>query len=203
VTLWFNVDMHQIFHQLQLTSPRVSFGKTLPYLLAILLTLILASACAPQATPTLFRPPTKPIPTQILSTLTPIPALYTAVPTPTVTATATAGPCTNDLKFIQDVTVPDGTSFTFSGTIDKQWLVNNSGTCNWDSTYRLKWIGGDPLGAAQEQSLYPARAGTQVTLHVTFTAPTVEGTYESKWQAYGPDGIPFGDPIFMKIVVTP
>jgi hypothetical protein len=31
----------------------------------------------------------------------------------------------------------------------------------------------------------------------------VEGTYESKWQAYGPDGIAFGDAIFMKIVVTP
>jgi hypothetical protein len=173
-----------------------------PYLFAVLLTLILASACAPQVTPTPFRPPTHPAPTQILSTITPIPALYTAVPTPTITATATAGPCTNNLEFIQDVTIPDGTTVSFGGTIDKQWLVNNNGTCNWDSTYRLKWIGGDPLGAAQEQILYPARAGTQVTLHITFTAPTVEGTFESAWQAYGPDGIAFGDPIYMKIVVV-
>jgi hypothetical protein len=171
-------------------------------LFAILLTLIFTSACTPQIAPTPFRPPTMPAPTQILSTTTPIPVLYTAIPTPTVTATATAGPCINNLEFIEDVTIPDGTSISFGGTIDKQWLVNNNGTCNWDSTYRLKWFGGDPLGAAQEQALYPARAGTQVTLHISFIAPTVEGTYESAWQAYGPDGIAFGDPIFMKIVVT-
>jgi hypothetical protein len=114
-----------------------------------------------------------------------------------------AGPCANNLEFIQDVTIPDGTSISFGASIDKQWLVNNNGTCNWDSTYRLKWIGGDPLGAAQEQVLYPARAGTQTTLRITFTAPTAEGTYESWWQAYGPDGIAFGDQVSMKIVVSP
>jgi hypothetical protein len=175
-----------------------------PQLIAILLTLVSSSACAPQPTPTAFRPPTKPAPTQILSTTTPIPALNTSVPTPTVTATAmAAGPCTNNLEFIQDVTIPDGTSISFGATIDKQWLIKNNGTCNWDSTYRLKWIGGDPLSAAQEQILYPARAGTQVTLRITFTAPTAEGTVESAWQAYSPDGIAFGDPIYIKIVVSP
>jgi hypothetical protein len=36
-----------------------------------------------------------------------------------------------------------------------------------------------------------------------FTAPAAEGTYESAWQAYGSNGIAFGDPIFMKVVVIP
>jgi hypothetical protein len=171
--------------------------------LILLSIIIFASACAPQTAPTPFRPPTKLAPTQILSTTTPIPAIYTAIPTPTITATATAGPCTNNLEFIEDVTIPDGTTVSIGGTIDKQWLVNNDGTCNWDSTYRLKWFGGDPLGAAQEQVLYPARAGTQAPLRILFTAPTAEGTYESAWQAYGPDGVAFGDPVFMKIVVSP
>jgi len=191
MTLWFNKDMLRIRIMLR------------PYLLALLFTLIFASACAPQVTPTPFRPPTKPAATQILSTTTPIPALYTPVPTSTATATPTEGPCSNSLEFLQDVTIPDGTFISFGASIDKQWLVNNNGTCDWDSTYRLKWIGGDPLGAAQEQILYPARAGTQVTLRIVFTAPTAEGTFESAWQAYGPDGSAFGDPIFMKIVVTP
>ena len=189
VTLWFNEDMLRI-------CPR-------PYLFAVLLTLIFVPACAPQAAPTAFRPPTKPVPTQILSTITPIPAIYTSIPTPTITPTATAGPCTNNLDFIKDVTIPDGTSISVGATIDKQWQVNNTGTCNWNSTYRLKWIGGDPLGAAQEQILYPARAGTQAILRITFTAPTAAGTYESQWQAYGSDGVAFGDPVFMKIVVAP
>jgi hypothetical protein len=188
-SLCFNKDMHR--------------NRTRPYLFAVLLALALASACTPQNTSTPFRPPTQPPPTKALSTTTPIPALYTAAAPATATATATEGPCTNNLEFVQDVTVPDGTSISFGASIDKQWLVKNSGTCNWDSTYRLKWIGGDPLGAAQEQVIYPARAGTQITLRIVFTAPTVEGTFESAWQAYGPDGIAFGDQVFMKITASP
>jgi len=189
VTLWFNEDMHHV--------------RLHPNLIAILLALIFASACAPQATDTPFRPPTQPQPTPILSTTTPIPIIYTAVPTATLTPSPTAGPCANQLEFIQDVTIPDGTTLSSGATIDKQWLVNNNGTCDWDASYRLKWIGGDPLGAEKEQMLYPARAGTQTTLHISFTAPNIEGTYESAWQAYTQDDVAFGDPIFIKIVVIP
>jgi len=166
VTLWFNEDMHHI--------------RLHPDLIAILLALIFASACAPQATDTPFRPPMQPQPTQILSTTTPIPAIHTSIPTPTITSTPTAGPCMNNLEFIQDVTIPDGTTISVGAGIDKQWLVNNSGTCNWDSTYRLKWIGGDPLGADQEQILYPARAGTQATIRITFTAPQQKGRTKAR-----------------------
>jgi Ig-like domain from next to BRCA1 gene len=186
VTLWFNQDMFRFNLRLNL--------------LAFLFTLIFASACAPQSTPTPFRPPTQLQPTQILATTTPVPAIFTSVPTVTVTSTV-AGPCTNNLEFLQDVTIPDNTTISLGSTIDKQWLVKNSGTCNWDSTYHIKWVGGDPLSANQEQVLYPARAGTQATLQILFTAPTVEGTYESAWQAYGPDGTTFGDPIYMKVIV--
>jgi hypothetical protein len=170
-------------------------------LVALLLVLTFAQACAPQATDTPFRPPTLPPPTQILPTAIAVPGINTAIPNSTVTATPTEGPCFNDLEFVSDVTIPDGTTVSIGSAIDKQWLVNNNGSCNWDSTYRLKWIGGDPMGANQEQLLYPAHAGTQVTIRILFTAPAAEGTYESAWQAYGPDGIAFGDPIFIKIVV--
>jgi hypothetical protein len=179
-------------------------NRLTPRLQLVLLSIIFfASACSPQFTPTPFRPPTKPAPTQILSTITPIPAIYTPIPTSTVTATATESPCINSLEFLQDVTIPDGTTVSFGETINKQWLAKNNGTCDWDSTYHLKWIGGDPLGAAQEQILFPAKAGTQATLRINFTAPSVEGPFESAWQAYGPDGNAFGDPIYMKIVVSP
>lgn len=170
----------------------------------ILLTSIFSlQACAPQPAPIPFRPPTSIPPTQPLSTTTPIPALFTPPPIPTITATATAGPCTDNLSFLDDITVDDGTSFLPGASIDKQWLVQNNGTCNWDSTYRLKWVGGDPMGAAQEQPLYPARAETQATLRILFTAPAEAGSYESAWQAVDPNGNFFGDLIFIKIVVSP
>lgn len=176
-----------------------------PSLIALLLALTFAQACAPQATDTPFRPPTQPPPTQTLPTAgaTSIPAIQSAMPTSTVTATPTEGPCSNNLEFVSDVTIPDGTTVSVGASIDKQWLVKNSGTCNWDSSYRLKWIGGDPMGANQEQYIYPARAGAQAALKTLFTAPSMAGTYESAWQAYGPDGNAFGDPIYMKIIVSP
>ncbi len=186
MTLWFNEDMLRI-------SPRLS-------LFAVLFSLIFAQACAPQTTSTPFRPPTQPEPTQILSTTTPIPT-NTFVPTVTITPTEIP-PCINNLTFIEDVTIEDNTTVSAGSTMDKQWLVSNSGTCNWDSTYRLNWTGGETFGAAQEQTLFPARAGTQATLQIVFTAPTVEGTYESAWQAYGPDGIAFGDPVFITILAS-
>jgi hypothetical protein len=102
---------------------------------------------------------------------------------------------------VEDVTVPDGTVVLLGTSVDKQWKVTNSGTCNWDSTYRLKWVGGDPLGAATEQALYPARAGTQAILQIFFTAPNVAGTYGSTWQAFDPSGNAFGDTVYMEIVV--
>jgi len=125
------------------------------------------------------------------------------MPSPTVISnlTPTIGPCTNDLTFIDDTTVEDGTSFAPGETIDKQWLIQNSGTCNWDVTYHLEFTGGDLLGASNEQLLYPARAGTEATLRIIFTAPQELGSYESAWQAIDPDGNFFGDPFYIRIVV--
>lgn len=85
--------------------------------------------------------------------------------------------------------------------VDKQWLVTNSGTCNWDSRYHLKLISGDAMGAATEQALYPARAGAQATLRIVFTAPQEAGTYQSEWHAVAPDGQIYGDQISIEIVV--
>jgi hypothetical protein len=171
-------------------------------LVALLLVLTFAQACVPQATDTPFRPPTLPPPTQILPTAIAVPGIHTAIPNSTVTATPTEGPCFNDLEFVSDVTIPDGTSVSIGSVIDKQWLVKNKGTCNWDSTYRLKWIGGDPMGANQEQLLYPAHAGTQVTIRILFTAPAEPGTYQTTWQAMDPSGNLFGDTIYMEVAVS-
>jgi hypothetical protein len=170
----------------------------------IFISLWFLTSCAPASTPTPFRPPTKPLATEPLPTTTPVPQLFTPIPTNATPSTPTATPpCFNDLTFEDDVTVEDGTVVSPGASIDKQWLVTNSGTCNWDSRYRLKLIGGGALGAATEQALYPARAGTQATLQIIFTAPTEAGTYDSAWQAYDPQGAAFGDYVSIKIIVSP
>jgi hypothetical protein len=171
--------------------------KRLEVFLALLLTL---NSCTPASTPTFFVPPTQAA--QLIPiTAVPVTAPVTAIPTlviPTPTAL-----CTNNLTFIQDLTIPDGTTVTPGESIDKQWSVSNSGTCNWDSRYRLKMISGDNMGAPKEQALYPARAGTKATLRIVFTAPQNSGTYRSAWQAYAPDGSLFGSEVYIQITVGP
>jgi hypothetical protein len=110
-------------------------------------------------------------------------------------------PCTDGLAFVEDVTAPDGTVVSPGASVDKQWLVQNNGTCNWDSRYRLRFAGGLAMGAATEQALYPARAGSQATIRIVFTAPSEPGIYTTAWQAFNADGFSFGDPVFMEIIV--
>jgi hypothetical protein len=163
-------------------------------------------ACAPQQTPTLYLPPT-PLPPTL--TLTPAPLIFplplspTPPPPPTETPLPLPTPCTNALKFIQDLTFEDNSVVAPGSSIDKQWLVLNSGTCNWDSRYRLKFLRGDPLGAPTEQALYPARAGSQAVIRILFTAPLEAGTYASEWKAVDPQGQWFDESIYLQIIVSP
>lgn len=175
-------------------------------LLIVLSALLYAPACSPASTPTPFIPPTNP-PPLISPTLVTIPTQTAAqvqvIPLPTILPTVDQSNCINNLTFVQDLTIPDNSFIPFGAVIDKQWLVENSGTCNWTSGYRLQHIGGAVLGAREEIALYPARSGTRATIQIVFTAPFEEGVYESTWQAFDPNGLPFGDPIYMRILVSP
>ncbi len=126
---------------------------------------------------------------------TPLPPLPEARPT-------VPAACTNVLAFVADETIPDGTVVQAGEMLDKRWRVKNAGTCNWDGRYRLRHIAGHALGAPEEMALFPARAGTEVVVRIVFQAPEEPGPYFSTWQAVDPQGRPFGDPIYMQIVVA-
>lgn len=187
---------------------RHGFAFTRPPVVVVLtLASLFASACSAITTPTPFRPPTLE-PPLIEPTFLIQPTEERVVePTPIMTLAATAAPtvnpadCVNDLTFLEDLTIPDNMFASFGLALDKQWLVENSGTCHWNSAYRLRNIGGAALGAPQEIALYPARAGTRATLRILFTAPFAEGVYESAWQAIDTGGNPFGDPIYIRVTV--
>jgi hypothetical protein len=174
------------------------------FALRVILILIYLSACSPATTPTPFRPPTAQAPliepTFIIQPTQEI-VILESTPLPTVFPTTNPADCVNDLRFLEDLTIPDNMFSSFGLALDKQWLVENSGTCNWNSAYRLRNIGGAELGAPQEIALYPARAGTQARIQILFTAPFTEGVYESAWQAMDANGNPFGDPIYIRIAV--
>jgi hypothetical protein len=137
------------------------------------------------------------------------PTLLPATPTPlpTINTTALAVPssnssCTDLLSFLKDVTVPDGTIVQPGASIDKQWEIQNTGTCNWGEGYTIQLIGGAELGAEKIQSLYPARSNSIITIRIEFKAPGETGNYRTAWQAFNPGGNPFGDPFYMEIIVA-
>lgn len=173
-------------------------------LLAVISILLSLPACSPASTPTPFIPPTAQAPliepTFIIHP-TQERVVIQSTPLPTIVPTVDPEECVNNLTFVEDLTVPDNTTTTFGLAIDKQWLVQNSGTCHWNSDYRLKHIGGAALGAPEEIALYPARAGTQATIRILFSAPFTEGVYESAWQAVDAEGTAFGDLIYIRVVV--
>ncbi len=150
------------------------------------------SETAPQQAP-FFRPPT-PAGAGTLQAGQPTQAGALAFPTPTLQ-------CNDNLTFLSDLTIPDGTIISPGSTLDKRWEVENSGDCNWGANYRVRLTAGPEMGAQKEQALFPARAGTRAVIRIQFIAPAEPGTYRSAWQAFNEQGEPFGDPFFIEITV--
>ncbi len=166
---------------------------------------LILSSCAglspSQTEVQVFKPPTAsvsrvppPAATAPAASLTPTASQPTVPPTPD---------CTNNLTFLEDITIPDGTTVQPEDPLEKTWSVENSGSCNWESGYRLKLVAGPAMNVPAEQALYPARTGTQASIRLVFTAPLESGAYRSAWQAYDPQGKAFGESIFIDIVVSP
>lgn len=157
--------------------------------------ILLLSACGEQETrmpENIFLAPTVGDSTPpVIETSTPI-NFPTQIPTET---------CENELTFVDDLTVPDGTAFPPGAQIEKIWLVSNDGSCNWDANYSIRHVSGPILGGNTNQGLIPARSGSEVQIRILFEAPTVSGSYQSSWQAYTPSGDAFGDPFFIDFLV--
>jgi hypothetical protein len=138
---------------------RSRFFPSYKWILFVCLYLALTSTCSSAPTPTPFRPPTAPAPliepTFIIKP-TQLVVIIESSPLPTIIPTTNPQECDNNLSFVSDLTIPDGTSVTYGSSIDKQWTVENSGTCHWNSDYRLRHIGGALLEAPEEIALYPA-----------------------------------------------
>ncbi|MBN2046803.1 MAG: hypothetical protein JW750_03070 [Anaerolineaceae bacterium] len=158
----------------------------------ILILVLFLSACSiapqrsiePTETVAAYLPPTL-VPTQ------------TPTPKPTQTPLPSEEDCSNVLLFIDDLSYPDGTEVQPGQLIDKMWLVQNAGTCNWDRGYVLKQSTDSDMDAVALFDLYPARAKSEATIRVQFFAPETPGTYKVTWQPFDADGTLFYDPIFI------
>jgi hypothetical protein len=116
-------------------------------------------------------------------------------------AAAPTGVCVNGASFIEDLTVPDGTSVSPGERLDKRWAVQTSGSCDWGPGYRLVQLDSGSLVGRHESALYPARAGENAVWQVELIAPQEPGEYLASWQARDPSGELFGEQVFVLIEV--
>jgi hypothetical protein len=129
-----------------------------------------------------------------IATQTPISDTPTMTLTPTApdTLTPTPAPCLL-AKFVQDINVPPGTTFTGGTKFTKIWRVQNVGSCAWNSNFSLILVSGDALGAKNQVAIGAVvQPGSNADLLLDFVAPKTDGKYRSGWMIYNTSGQVFG-----------
>lgn len=156
----------------------------------------LAARATDTPLPTNTRPPT----------LTPT---ATVTPTPTETPTPSPVPPTSvvetfcdNSKFLEDVTIPDGTLLAPGQVFEKTWSFQNTGRCAWKQGYTIGWVSGDVLGGVTRPLPEVVAPNGTVQATVRLTAPFKPGTYRGVWRLFNSKGEPFGDFVSVLIVVA-
>jgi len=104
-------------------------------------------------------------------------------------------------RFVQDVTIPDGSSMNAGQQFVKIWRLRNEGEMAWQEGTYLEFVGGDKLCVHKEISVPAAAPGTEVDIAVDMIAPTKSGRYISYWRLCNADGSRFGQRVWIDIVV--
>ncbi|KAG1331413.1 protein NBR1 [Cocos nucifera] len=108
-------------------------------------------------------------------------------------------------RFIQDVTVLDGTLMSPSTPFTKIWRMRNNGTTRWPYGTQLVWVGGDQFANRRSVQLEIPVNGcpvdTEIDIAVDFTAPSRPGRYVSYWRLASPSGQKFGQRVWVLIQV--
>lgn len=108
-------------------------------------------------------------------------------------------------RFIQDVTVLDGTVMPPSTHFTKIWRLRNNGNVPWPFGTQLVWVGGDQFGdrVSAELEILPGGfpVDQELDVAVDFTAPSRLGRYVSYWRMASPSGQKFGQRVWVLIQV--
>jgi hypothetical protein len=121
-----------------------------------------------------------------------------APPTAKPAAPAAQAPCAQ-LRYVSDVTIPDGAPVAPGAQFVKTWRVKNAGTCAFSGS--LNFIGsGNPMGGSPTN--FPKiEVGQTADVTINLTAPAQPGSYQGTWQARASDGTALEN-LTVKITVT-
>lgn len=174
------------------TVPGVQFTQLANTLTAIA---VQSTPGTPTPEPTAEAPTSEPQATDDVASPTATQTASGGTATPTLNPTQQAlaqSPCLA-LRFITDVTIPDGTPLQPGSTFFKSWYVQNVGSCRWERDFRLVFQSGAALGARDSYDLgTTVNPGQFVTLTAQMSAPTTSGYHTSFWGLMDENGTFFG-----------
>ncbi len=159
----------------------------------------------------------------------------TATETPTITPTATPAPTTasetrqptltmfslgpvgtstsgDDLKMIEDVTIPDDTELYPGHEFKKTWKVQNTGATTWTKGYSLLWLDIEPYVGDEISTVVPKMVSSVIyeevepteefEIDILLTAPSGNGRYKIYFKLRNEKGEVFGDVLWCQIIVN-
>jgi hypothetical protein len=106
-----------------------------------------------------------------------------------------------DARFQRDVTIPDNTVLAPNAPFVKTWLIQNTGTCAWDSGTVAVFTGGARMAGASPTPVGVVQPGASINLTINFVSPGSPGTYRSSWRLEAGNGVVFGQAFYVQIVI--
>jgi uncharacterized protein (DUF2141 family) len=102
--------------------------------------------------------------------------------------------CTNSFEFVEDLNIPDDTTFAPGAEFTKRWRLRNNGTCPWTTEYSVAFVGGAQMSAPDNIPLpQPVAPGQTIDIAIDLIAPPFrQESYRGNWQLADAAGEPFG-----------
>ncbi len=127
-------------------------------------------------------------------------------PTPTPAPTSTPAPppaCIDGLALVQHLNLDPSTSPQMNPgqKFTKSWRVKNTGTCTWNTGYKLVFAHGDRMGGNPVAVAREVQPGEAYDINLDLVAPLNAGTYQGFWQMQNASGQNFGERLSVRITV--
>jgi hypothetical protein len=131
----------------------------------------------------------------------------TPEPSPTLQTTATLGPTeqqaptatsagtlppangtlANHARFVEDITISDGTLVVAGDPFIKTWRIQNIGSETWVPGYFFVFINGDRMEGQAITITQQTLPGATIDISIPMIAPLEAGTYTGYWMFQAPD----------------
>jgi ABC-type amino acid transport substrate-binding protein/heat shock protein HslJ len=119
--------------------------------------------------------------------------------------------CRNGMTYVQDLNHDDQNmtnppQFAPGQPFQKGWRILNSGTCTWDSSYSFVYVNGNTSAARMGGQPHVIQGtvapGQTYDVSVDLVSPLAPGIYQGFWTMRSPDGLLFGNRVWVGIEVV-